>query len=77
MTTDLDSFDPFDPATLQCPFPHYAGMRDERPVMFVEALRTYVVTRHDLVLGILRDPQCTRRCSAAPACRWGRSGASG
>ena len=55
--TDLAQFNPFDPATLQCPFPHYAQMRDEQPVLHVEALGMYLVTRHDLVLQILRDPQ--------------------
>jgi cytochrome P450 len=55
--TDLAQFNPFDPSTLQCPFPHYAQMRDEQPVLHVEALGMYLVTRHDLVLQILRDPQ--------------------
>lgn len=53
--TDLSTFNPFDPATLQCPFPHYAQMRDEQPVLYIESLGVYLVTRHDLVLGILRD----------------------
>ncbi|MEO1056357.1 MAG: cytochrome P450 [Actinomycetota bacterium] len=57
MTADLDTFNPFDPETLQCPFPHYEQMRDERPVMFIESLQLYLVTRHDLVLGILRNPE--------------------
>ncbi len=56
MSSDLDTFNPFDPTTLQCPFPHYARMRDERPVLYVESLDVYLVTRHDSVLGILRDP---------------------
>ncbi len=56
MSNDLATFNPFDPATLQCPFPHYAQMRDEQPVMLIESLGMFLVTRHDLVLGILRDP---------------------
>jgi cytochrome P450 len=56
MTTDLSTFNPFDPATLQCPFPHYAQMRQEQPVMFIESMGMFLVTRHDLVLAILRDP---------------------
>ena len=56
MSSDLSTFNPFDSATLQCPFPHYAQMRDEQPVMLIESLGMYLVTRHDLVLGILRDP---------------------
>jgi cytochrome P450 len=54
---DLTSFDPFDRETLQCPFPHYARMRAEAPVLHVERLRMYVVSRHDLVLEVLRDPR--------------------
>ena len=56
MSSDLENFNPFDSATLQCPFPHYAQMRGEQPVMLIESLGMYLVTRHDLVLGILRDP---------------------
>ena len=56
MSNDLADFNPFDSATLQCPFGHYAQMRDEQPVMLIESLGMYLVTRHDLVLGILRDP---------------------
>ena len=56
MSSDLEEFNPFDSATLQCPFPHYAQMRREQPVMLIESLGMYLVTRHDLVLGILRDP---------------------
>ena len=54
--SDLATFNPFDPAAMQCPFPHYAQMRDEQPVMQIEGLGMYLVTRHDLVMQILRDP---------------------
>jgi cytochrome P450 len=57
MTDTLAAFNPFDPTTLQCPFPHYAQMRSEAPVLFVENLGLYLVTRHDLVMEVLRDPQ--------------------
>lgn len=55
--TDLATFNPFDPETLQCPFPHYAAMREEAPVHFVEAVGIYLVTKYDLVLEVVRDPQ--------------------
>ena len=55
--SELASVNPLDPETLQCPYPHYARMRDEAPVIFLPAIGSYVVTRHDLVLGILRDPE--------------------
>ena len=54
--TDLAAFNPLDPDTLQCPYPHYRRMRDEAPVLYLEAIGSYVVTRHDLVLGMMRDP---------------------
>jgi cytochrome P450 len=53
--TDLATFNPFDPDTLQCPFPHYAQMRDEQPVMYLESMGMFLVTRYDLVLQIVRD----------------------
>ena len=54
---DLRTFNPFDPATLQCPFPHYAAMREDAPVHEVAGLGMYMVTRHDLVLDVVRDPE--------------------
>jgi cytochrome P450 len=53
--SDLASFNPFDPKVLQCPFPHYARLRQEAPVTKIEALGVYFVTRHDLVCEVLRD----------------------
>ena len=57
MTDSLATFNPFDPTTLQCPFPHYATMREHAPVHFVEQFGVHLVTRHDLVMEVLRDPQ--------------------
>lgn len=53
---DLADFNPFDPDTLQCPFPHYAQMRTEEPVKHIPSLGMYLVTRHDQVLEVLRNP---------------------
>ena len=53
--SDLATFNPFDPTVLQCPFPHYARMRDEAPVMKIEPLGVFFVTRYDLVAEIARD----------------------
>jgi cytochrome P450 len=55
MATDLSTFNPFDPQTLQCPFPHYAAMRAEQPVLHLPALGMYLVTTHELVGEIIRD----------------------
>ena len=55
-TVDLTAFNPFDPEVQQCPHPHYAAMRAEQPVFRVPGTDLYLVTRHDLVGPILRDP---------------------
>jgi len=56
MSTDLSRFNPFDPQTLQCPYPHYAQMRAECPVLAVPAIGVHLVTKHDLIMQVLRDP---------------------
>lgn len=56
MGAEQQPFNPFDPDTLQCPFPHYAAMRATEPVHEVAGMGLFLVTRHDLVLEVLRDP---------------------
>lgn len=56
MTVDLSTFNPFDPETLQCPFPHYEAMRKEDPVHFIPGIGVYMVAKHDLVMQVIRDP---------------------
>ncbi len=53
---ELKSFNPFNPEALQCPFPHYAKMRAAGPVHHVESIAAYLVTSHELILEVLRDP---------------------
>jgi cytochrome P450 len=57
VTDVLAGFNPFDPTTLQCPFPQYAAMREGAPVLHLERFGLHLVTSHDLVLEVLRDPQ--------------------
>jgi cytochrome P450 len=52
---DLSTFNPFNPETLQCPYPHYQKMREEQPVLHVPALSMYLVTSHALVGEVIRD----------------------
>ncbi|HLO34567.1 MAG TPA: hypothetical protein VK194_00730, partial [Candidatus Deferrimicrobium sp.] len=54
---DLERFDPFDATIQQCPHPHYAAMRESQPVFRVPGTNLFLVTRHDLVGPILRDPE--------------------
>ncbi len=55
MADDLRNFNPFDPTTLQCPYPRYQRLRKESPVHLIESLNVYIVTRHDLVNQVVRD----------------------
>ncbi len=59
MSTDIDlaTFNPFDPTTLQCPYPHYAKMRTDAPVHHIPSLGMYFVTRHDMINEVIRDVQ--------------------
>ncbi len=57
MSVDISNFNPFDPRTQQCPFPHYAKMREVAPVHPVDSIGVHMVTKHDLVMQVLRDPQ--------------------
>ena len=54
-TIDLQTFNPFNPETLQCPYPHYEKMRAEQPVLHVPALGMYLITSHDLVSEVIKD----------------------
>ena len=54
-TVDLTNYDPMDRAVQQCPFDHYAAVRDAGPVFFHEPTQMYFVARHDAVVQVLRD----------------------
>ncbi len=62
-STETPAVDPadfglFDPAIQQQPHPYYAAMRATAPVFATDALGmpVWLVTTHDLVLEVLRDP---------------------
>lgn len=50
MATQM-SFDPLDPAFQQAPYEHYARLRDEEPVHFIESIQTW---------GLFRFEDCSR-----------------
>jgi cytochrome P450 len=52
---DLTSYDPMDSAIQQCPYPHYAAVRDEGPLFWHEQSAMFFAARHDTVKQILRD----------------------
>jgi pimeloyl-[acyl-carrier protein] synthase len=51
------TLNPFDPAFIADPYPYYRLLRTHAPVVWVEALHSWVVSRHDDILHGLRDPR--------------------
>ena len=60
----LDDLVHRDQAAIRCPYPIFAELREERPVVFHEGLGAWVVTRYDDVLTVLHDT--TRFSSRMP-----------
>jgi cytochrome P450 len=54
---DLSTFNLFDPAIQNCPYPHYQSMRETAPVFKVPGMGIWLVTTHDLCLEVIRDWQ--------------------
>ena len=54
-TIDLTSANPFSPEFQQCPHQYYRAMQEGDPVFHVPGTDLYLVTRHELVVPILRD----------------------
>jgi cytochrome P450 len=54
---DLDNYDPMDREVQQCPFDHYAALQAEGPVFFHEQSGMYFVSRHDVLLDVIRDTE--------------------
>ncbi len=53
----VDEIDIFSTETLIDPWDAYQTLRDEAPVAYQETMGLHVVTRYDLVLEVLRDPE--------------------
>ena len=49
-------FDLFDPAIREDPYPHYAALRAQGPVLRVEPLKGWLVTGYDEVAEVLKNP---------------------
>jgi cytochrome P450 len=49
-------YNPFDPDQKRDPFPFYAHARRETPVFFSPILNMWIVTRHEDILTVLKDP---------------------
>jgi cytochrome P450 len=45
-----------DPEALRCPYPLFDAVREESPVVFVEAIECFLVTRHSDICEVARNP---------------------
>ncbi|MGK0476992.1 MAG: cytochrome P450 [Ilumatobacter sp.] len=54
---DLETYDPMDREVQQCPFDHYAALRDHGPIFHHKQTGMYFASRHDIVNEILRDTE--------------------
>ena len=52
----ITHYDPFSPECLEDPYPHYAWLRDEHPIYYVEQYDMWVVSRFADVYDLLGDP---------------------
>lgn len=51
----LSVYDPLDPATLEDPYPVFAGLRETMPVFWHEGMRSWCLTRYADCVAVLRD----------------------
>jgi cytochrome P450 len=54
---DLANYDPMDREIQQCPFDHYAALREQGPLFFHEQSKTFFASRIDIVNQIVRDTE--------------------
>lgn len=54
---DLDSYNPMDREVQQCPYPHYAALREHGPIFHHKQTGMYFASRLDVVNEILRDTE--------------------
>lgn len=54
---DLDNYNPMDREVQQCPFDHYAALRDHGPIFHHPQTGMFFASRHDVVVEILRDTE--------------------
>jgi hypothetical protein len=49
------TYDPLNPVVTANPYPHYAVLRDQAPVKWIDSMQGFVVSRWDDVFEVLRD----------------------
>lgn len=50
-------FNPFDAEVMACPYPHLSHLRAQAPVVWSSAANAFVVTSHELLVEVLRQPK--------------------
>lgn len=64
---DLDAYNPMDREVQQCPYPHYAALREHGPIFHHKQTGMYFASRLDVVNEILRDTETySSRMASAP-----------
>jgi cytochrome P450 len=58
---DFSVYNPFDPEFIRDPFPVIDRMLEEFPVAFHKDLNAWLVSRHDLVVQVMRNPRFSTR----------------
>lgn len=69
-STNSLTFDPISESQLSDPYPTYARMRDDCPVFHDERMNVWVVTRHDDVIRVVRDPATYSSENAVKVTAW-------
>jgi cytochrome P450 len=72
--TTITGFDPFAAQVIEDPYPHYARLRDEAPVCWLEEDNLWMVTRYDDVAAVLHDPATYSSADGMGALMSGRVG---
>lgn len=67
ITAANELFD-YDPARAACPYPVFKGLREEAPVRWFDLVQAFVVSRYDLIVEVLRQPEIfSNRSATGPA----------
>jgi len=55
--TGFDELVALEPEARKCPFPTYSTLQADHPIAYSDTLNAWVITRHDDILTILRQPE--------------------
>lgn len=64
MSADIDALLALEPEALRCPHESFDRLRDDAPVVWLERIGCFAVTRYDDILRVLRSPELFSSASA-------------